>query len=84
MRAIILAADMGRSTENQDTSGEEGGGTSLRIDRWLWCVRHFKSRPLAVEAVSGGKVHVNGQRVKPAHGLKVGDQVSHHAPRLHL
>jgi ribosome-associated heat shock protein Hsp15 len=67
---------MGRSTENQDASGEEGGGTSLRIDRWLWCTRHFKSRSLAVEAVSGGKVHLNGQRVKPAHGLKVGDQVS--------
>ena len=54
----------------------EGGGTSLRVDRWLWCTRQFKSRALAAEAVSGGKVHVNGQRVKPAHPLRVGDQVA--------
>ena len=57
-------------------SGDEGGGTSLRIDRWLWCTRHFKSRSLASEAVAGGKVHLNGQRVKPAHALRVGDRVA--------
>jgi ribosome-associated heat shock protein Hsp15 len=58
-----------------DKSGTEGGGTSLRVDRWLWCTRLFKSRPLAAEAVSGGKVRVNGQRVKPAHPVRVGDQL---------
>jgi len=57
-------------------AGAEGGGTSLRIDRWLWCTRHFKSRSLAAEAVAGGKVHLNGQRVKPAHVLRVGDRVA--------
>jgi ribosome-associated heat shock protein Hsp15 len=57
-------------------AGEEGGGTSLRIDRWLWCTRHFKSRTLAADAVAGGKVHLNGQRVKPAHSLRVGDRVA--------
>ncbi len=60
--------------ENNEVS--EGGGTSLRIDRWLWCTRLFKSRSLAAEAVAGGKVHLNGQRVKPAHALKVGDTVT--------
>lgn len=60
----------------EESSGEEGGGTSLRIDRWLWCTRHFKSRTLAAEAVAGGKVHLNGQRVKPAHAVRVGDRVS--------
>jgi ribosome-associated heat shock protein Hsp15 len=59
-----------------ESAGEEGGGTSLRIDRWLWCTRHFKSRTLAAEAVAGGKVHLNGQRVKPAHVLRVGDRVA--------
>lgn len=54
----------------------EGGGSSLRIDRWLWCTRLFKSRTLAAEAVAGGKVHVNGRRVKPALGVHVGDRVS--------
>jgi ribosome-associated heat shock protein Hsp15 len=65
---------MGRPVE--ESSGEEGGGTSLRIDRWLWCTRHFKSRSLAADAVAGGKVHLNGGRVKPAHVLRVGDRVA--------
>jgi ribosome-associated heat shock protein Hsp15 len=60
----------------EEGMGEEGGGTSLRIDRWLWCTRHFKSRTLAAEAVAGGKVHLNGQRVKAAHALRVGDRVA--------
>jgi ribosome-associated heat shock protein Hsp15 len=64
-----------RPMENE-SAGEQGGGTSLRIDRWLWCTRHFKSRTLAAEAVAGGKVHLNGQRVKPAHVLRVGDKVT--------
>lgn len=45
----------------------------LRIDRWLWCARLFKSRSAAAEAVRGGHVRLNGQRVKPAHAVKVGD-----------
>jgi ribosome-associated heat shock protein Hsp15 len=57
------------------SDGKEGGGLSLRIDRWLWCTRLFKSRSLAAEAVAGGKVHVNGRRVKPAHAVRVGDRV---------
>ena len=67
---------MGNSDENEHFEGAEGGGNSLRIDRWLWCTRHFKSRTLAAEAVAGGKVHVNGQRVKPAHAVRVGDRLS--------
>jgi len=62
--------------ESEVTEGGEGGGTSLRIDRWLWCTRLYKSRTLAAEAVSGGKVHLNGRRVKPAHALRVGDRVT--------
>jgi len=65
-----------RRPDDERGSGQEGGGNSLRIDRWLWCTRHFKSRTLAAEAVAGGKVHLNGQRVKPAHGLRVGDHVA--------
>jgi ribosome-associated heat shock protein Hsp15 len=45
----------------------------LRIDRWLWCARLFKSRSAAAEAVRGGRVHLNGQRVKPVHPVKIGD-----------
>ena len=64
------------ANESEVTAGNEGGGTSLRIDRWLWCTRLFKTRPLAAEAVAGGKVHVNGRRVKPAYALRVGDRVA--------
>lgn len=47
--------------------------TRVRIDKWLWAARFFKTRALAAEAVSGGHVHVNGERSKPAHAIKAGD-----------
>jgi ribosome-associated heat shock protein Hsp15 len=48
---------------------------SLRIDKWLWAARFFKTRSLASDAVSGGKVKVNGAATKPARDIKVGDQL---------
>lgn len=51
---------------------------SVRIDKWLWAARFFKTRSLAAEAVSGGKVHLNGQRVKPARAVKRGDILQIH------
>src|SRR5258707_3501993 len=54
-------------------SGHPG---TARIDRWLFAVRLFKSRSLAAQAVTGGRVHVNGERVKPAHEVRPGDRVS--------
>lgn len=47
----------------------------VRIDKWLWAARFFKTRSLAADAVEGGKVLVAGERVKPARGLKAGDHV---------
>jgi ribosome-associated heat shock protein Hsp15 len=67
---------MGNPHEKEAIEGGEGGGTALRIDRWLWCTRLFKSRTLAAEAVAGGKVHVNGRRVKPALAVRVGDRIA--------
>ncbi len=46
---------------------------SIRLDKWLWAARFFKTRPLATEAVNGGKVHLNDNRVKPGRNLSVGD-----------
>lgn len=54
-------------------SEESHDDDRLRIDRWLWCARFFKSRSAAAEAVRGGHVRLNGQRVKPAHAVRIGD-----------
>ena len=48
---------------------------SVRLDRWLWAARFFKTRALASAAIAGGKVHVNGTRAKPAKQLRVGDSL---------
>lgn len=50
----------------------------LRLDKWLWAARFFKTRSLAAQAVDGGKVKLNGQRVKPAKELHVGDALDIH------
>jgi ribosome-associated heat shock protein Hsp15 len=46
---------------------------SIRLDKWLWAARFFKTRALASAAIAGGKVHVNGGRAKPAKPVQVGD-----------
>jgi ribosome-associated heat shock protein Hsp15 len=47
----------------------------VRIDRWLWAARFFKTRGAATDAVLGGRVHVNGARVKPSKEVQVGDRL---------
>jgi len=47
-----------------------------RLDKWLWAARFYKTRALATEAVTGGKVHLNGARTKPARALRVGDELT--------
>ncbi|MDP3589859.1 MAG: S4 domain-containing protein [Methylobacter sp.] len=49
---------------------------AIRLDKWLWTARFFKTRKLAAEAISGGKVHVNDQRVKPGKEVKIGAMLS--------
>jgi len=47
----------------------------VRVDRWLWAARLFKTRGAATEAAVGGRVHVNGTRVKPAKEIRAGDRL---------
>jgi ribosome-associated heat shock protein Hsp15 len=47
----------------------------VRVDKWLWAARFFKTRGAATEAVLGGRVHVNGERVKPSKVVRAGDEV---------
>jgi ribosome-associated heat shock protein Hsp15 len=51
------------------------GGESVRIDSWIWSVRLVKTRSTGATACRGGHVRVNGERVKPAHAVRVGDEV---------
>lgn len=55
-------------------SADDGAGAA-RIDKWLWAARFFKSRSLAQDAVTGGKIRLNGERPKPAKEVKAGDRV---------
>jgi len=56
-----------------ESATTESGAERLRIDKWLWAARFFKTRSLAADAVEGGKAHLHGVRVKPAKNVSIGD-----------
>jgi ribosome-associated heat shock protein Hsp15 len=60
----------GMRQTDRDTEGER-----VRLDKWLWAARFFKTRSLAAEAVAGGKVQVNGERAKRARPVQPGDEI---------
>jgi len=53
---------------------------TVRLDKWLWAARFYKTRALAVEAIDGGKVDVNGQGAKRAKAVRVGDRIQFRQP----
>jgi len=55
--------------------GDKNRDADVRVDKWLWAARFFKTRSLAAEAVSGGKIEINGERVKPSRVVRIGDKV---------
>ena len=55
---------------------------SIRIDKWLWIARFYKTRKLAADAISGGKVHLNKQRIKPGKEIKPGAYLTIHKDSL--
>jgi ribosome-associated heat shock protein Hsp15 len=54
-------------------SGSESGG--VRLDKWLWAARFYKTRALAVDEITKGRVEINGQSAKPSRDMKLGDRV---------
>ena len=62
------------ATENDARPTVASGAVDrVRLDKWLWAARFFKTRALATEAVTGGKVHAGGQRCKPSHPVRLGE-----------
>ncbi|MBK7331116.1 MAG: RNA-binding S4 domain-containing protein [Betaproteobacteria bacterium] len=53
-----------------------GAATRVRIDKWLWAARFYRTRTLACDAIESGQVRVDGERVKPSRGVKAGDRVT--------
>jgi ribosome-associated heat shock protein Hsp15 len=68
-------ANSGRSVREEFRKAAVEETFRPRIDKWLWAARFFKTRSLAAQAVEGGRVHVNGARVKPAKEIRPGDEV---------
>jgi ribosome-associated heat shock protein Hsp15 len=56
------------------------GTTDVRLDKWLWAARFFKTRALAVEQIEHGRVHVNGQAAKAARSVRLGDRIEIRQP----
>ena len=59
-----------------DPASEAAGSDRVRLDKWLWAARFYKTRSLAAAAIAGGKVEVNGERAKRARALRAGDAVT--------
>jgi len=61
---------------DQDTDQRETSATRVRYDKWLWAARFYKTRSLAAQAIDAGQARLGGARVKPAHAVRIGDEVS--------
>lgn len=64
---------MAKRVAKQKATSDTSSDNNQRLDKWLWVARFYKTRSLAVEAINGGKVHLNNNRVKPSHTIKADD-----------
>lgn len=78
--ADLAAGDLADTEDGPQGSPHPAGapatGPDMRLDKWLWAARFYKTRSLAADEVGKGRVRVNGQVAKPARGLRAGDQVA--------
>ncbi len=65
-----------KSADSNHSPTPANEAEKVRIDKWLWAARFFKTRALAIEAIKGGKVSHAGNRVKPSKEVQVGDELS--------
>lgn len=63
-------------------SADKADVATMRLDKWLWAARFYKTRKLAVEAVNGGHIHLNGQRCKPGREIRPGSRLQIHKDDL--
>ena len=59
----------------KNNKSEKSKEDKIRLDKWLWAARFYKTRALATDAIKGGKIHLNGQRFKPSHNAEVGHTI---------
>ena len=68
---------MSKQKKSQDKSTDKSQ-LKTRLDKWLWAARFYKTRHLAAEAINGGHVHLNGQRIKPSRVIQLADKLTIH------
>jgi len=71
-----ISDEVGPAAPGERDDEQHGAAGGVRIDKWLWAARFYKTRSMATDAVNGGHVHINGQRVKPARDVRPGDTVA--------
>lgn len=64
------------SSRQKNPHKEQTSSQKVRIDKWLWAARFFKTRSLASDAVKSGKIHIDGDRIKPSRELQIGDELT--------
>ena len=69
-------ADQSQPKKSEMNTADKPKPEKMRIDKWLWCARFYKTRSLATQAVESGKVRLNESRVKPAHDITPSDRLS--------
>lgn len=74
-RLVCMGARLWSAPDTERVDDGDNQSELMRIDRWLWTARFFKTRGLAGEAVAGGRVHINGSAVKPSREVREGDRL---------